>query len=99
MPRFLLTYIVPFLLPILTYAAWVWYRTRYVQKHGGEAPKFEKGPWPMLLFAGAVLTLVVLGVSATIQGNAPDEGRYVEPRVENGQVIPGHIEPRKTPKP
>jgi hypothetical protein len=98
-PRFVLTYIVPFLLPIATYAAWVWYRTRYVQKHGGEAPKFEKGPWPMLLFAGAVLTLIVLGISATIQGNAPDEGRYVEPRVENGRVIPGHIEPRKTPKP
>lgn len=99
MARFLLTYIVPFLLPILTYAAWVWYRTRYVQKHGGEAPKFEKGPWPLLLFAGAVLTLGVLGVSATLQGNSPDEGVYVEPRVENGRVIPGHIEPRKTPKP
>ncbi len=99
MARFLFTYIVPVLLPVLTYAAWVWYRTRYVQKHGGEAPKFEEGPWPMLLFAGALLTLVMLGVSAMIQGNAPEEGIYVPPRVENGQVIPGHIEPRGNPAP
>jgi hypothetical protein len=97
--RILFTYIVPFLAPILTYAVWVWYRTRYVAAHGGEAPKFEKGPWPMLLFAGAVLTLITLGISAMLQGNSPDEGRYIEPRVENGQVIPGHIEPRKKPAP
>lgn len=99
MVRILFTYIVPFLAPVLTYAAWVWYRTRYVQTHGGEAPKFEKGPWPMLLFAGAVLTLVVLGVSAMLQGNSPDEGVYVPPRVENGKVVPGHIEPHKKPAP
>lgn len=94
MGRILFTYIVPFLAPIVTYALWVWYRTRYVAEHGGEAPQFEKGPWPMLLFAGAVLALAVLGVSAMLQGNSPDEGVYVPPRVEGGKVIPGHIEPR-----
>lgn len=97
MSRILFTYVLPFLLPILSYAAWVWYRTRYVARHGGEAPQFEKGPWPLLLFAGAVLALGMLGLSAAFQGNSPDEGDYVPPRVENGQIIPGHIEPRKKP--
>lgn len=97
MSRIIFTYVAPFLLPIATYAAWVWYRTRYVAKHGGEAPRFEQGPWPLLLFAGAVLALVVLGVSAVFQGNAPEEGVYVPPRVENGKVIPGHIAPKPAP--
>jgi hypothetical protein len=95
--RIIISYVVPFFLPILTYAAWVWYRTNYVAKHGGEAPEFEKGPWPLLLFAGAVLALGMLGISAAFQGNDPDDGVYVPPRVENGRVIPGHIEPRKGP--
>lgn len=101
MSRILITYVLPFFLPILTYSAWVWYRTRYVAQHGGEAPDFEKGPWPLLLFAGALLAIAVLGVSAFFQGNSPDEGVYVPPRVEKGVVVPGHIEPRtqggKTP--
>ncbi|MGE4063192.1 MAG: DUF6111 family protein [Rhodospirillaceae bacterium] len=95
MGRIIVTYVIPFLLPILCYSAWVWYRTRYVARHGGEAPRFEKGPWPLLLFAGAVLALAVLAISAFIQGNAADEGVYVPPRVENGKVIPGHIRPRE----
>ena len=97
MSRIILTYVLPFLTPIAMYALWVWWRTRYVQRHGGEAPRFEKGPWPLLLFAGAVLALGVLGVSAVLQGNSPDEGPYVPPHVVDGQVIPGHIEPRAKP--
>ena len=97
MSRILITYILPFLLPILSYAAWVWYRTRYVATHGGEAPQFEKGPWPLLLFVGAVLALGMLGLSALLQGNSPDEGPYVPPHVENGEVVPGHIQPRAKP--
>ena len=88
-------YIVPFLLPATRYAAWVWYRARYVAAHGGEAPRIEKGPWPLLLFAGAILALIVLGTSAILQGDAPGDGVYVPPHVENGRVIPGHLEPRK----
>lgn len=97
MIRILLNFVVPFLLPIVSYTLWVWYRARYVAKHGGEAPEFEKGPWPMLIFAGAVLGAIVLGISAFLDSNSPDEGDYVPPRVENGQVIPGHIAPRKAP--
>ncbi len=97
MIRILFTYVVPFLLPIVTYALWVWYRTRYVAAHGGEAPEFEKGPWPLLLFAGAVLALIVLGFTAFLDSNSPEEGDYVPPRVEDGKIIPGHIQPRTAP--
>jgi hypothetical protein len=91
MLRIVISYVVPFLLPLAGYAAWIWYRTRYAERHGGEAPKFEQGPWPLMLFLGAVLTLTMLAVTALQQGAAPG-GVYVPPHVENGQVVPGRFE-------
>ena len=94
MSRIIFTYIIPFLMPAAAYVLWVWYRTRYVAAHGGQAPKLEQGPWPLLLFAGAVLAFMVLGTTAMLGGDDPI-GTYVPPHVENGQVIPGHLEPKK----
>jgi len=94
MSRIIFTYIVPFLLPTVVYALWVWYRVGYVARHGGEAPKLEKGPWPLLLFLGAVLAFAVLAVTALTRGGDPD-ATYVPPRLENGKLIPGHLEPKK----
>ncbi|MEQ9448051.1 MAG: DUF6111 family protein [Rhodospirillaceae bacterium] len=91
MTRILLTYIVPFLLPIAVYAAWVWYRTAYAARHGGEAPKFEKGPWPLLLFLGALLALAVMGAVGLNRGG--DAGAAYEPaRIEDGRIVPGRLE-------
>jgi len=95
MSRIIIAYIIPFLLPAAVYALWVWYRTAYVARHGGEAPKLERGPWPLLIFLGAVCALVVLATTALIRGDSPEDGTYVPPRVENGQVVPGHLEPKK----
>ncbi len=94
MSRILITYIIPFLLPAAVYAAWVWYRTGYVAERGGEAPRLERGPWPLLLFLGAVSALVVLSATALIRGGSPDD-IYVPPHLENGKLIPGHLEPKK----
>ena len=94
MLRIMYTYVVPFLMPAAVYAAWVWYRMRYVAQHGGEAPKLEQGPWPLLLFLGAILAFGVLALSALTQGGSPD-ATYVPPHLENGQVVPGHLEPKK----
>jgi hypothetical protein len=94
MSRIIFTYIVPFLLPAVVYALWVWYRTNYVARHGGEAPKLEKGPWPLLLFMGAVLAFAVLGATALLRGGDPND-TYVPPHLENGKLIPGHLEPKK----
>jgi hypothetical protein len=94
MGRIIVTYIVPFLLPAVVYAIWVWYRTGYVARHGGEAPRLEKGPWPLLLFLGAVLAFAVLAVTALTRGGSPDD-LYVPPHLEDGKMVPGHLEPRK----
>jgi Family of unknown function (DUF6111) len=94
MSRIAITYILPFLLPAAVYAAWVWYRTVYAARHGGEAPKLEQGPWPLLLFGGAVLAFAVLGMTALFRGGSPD-ATYVPPHLEHGEMIPGHMEPKK----
>ena len=70
MARIIIEYIVPFLLPTAIYASWVWSRAGYVARHGGEAPRLEQGPWPLLLFLGAVCALGVLGVTGFMRGGA-----------------------------
>lgn len=94
MSRIVFTYVLPFLLPAAVYALWVWYRTGYAARHGGEAPRLEQGPWPLLLFAGAVLAFVMLGTTAMINGGSPDD-TYVPPHLQNGEMVPGHLEPKK----
>jgi len=91
MVRILITYLVPFLLPVTGYALWIWYRTVYAEKHGGEPPKFERGPWPLMVFLGAVLTLGVLGVTAMTTGSDPGEV-YIPAHLENGKLVPGRTE-------
>lgn len=94
MSRIVFTYIIPFLLPAAAYAVWVWYRSGYVARHGGEAPRLEQGPWPLLLFAGAVLAFAVLAVTALTHGGDPN-ATYVPPHLDGGKIIPGHLEPKK----
>jgi hypothetical protein len=93
MIRILITYLLPFLLPIVGYAAWIWYRAWHAERHGGEAPKFEQGPWPLMLFLGAVLSLGVLAVGALTTGGAPGDV-YVPAHLENGKLIPGQTRPQ-----
>lgn len=93
MARILLTYVMPFLLPIAAYAAWTWYRTRYAAAHGGEVPRFERGHWPLLVFLGALSAFAVLALTAFLRGGPADE-RYVPPHVVDGEVVPGHMEPK-----
>jgi heme A synthase len=91
MVRVVLSYIVPFLLPTALYVAWSWYRARYAAAHGGEAPKVERGPWPILIALGALLTLLTLAATALLQGS--DAGSaYTPPHLENGRLIPGHMD-------
>ena len=102
MTRILFEYLGPFLLPIAIYAAWVWFRAGYVARHGGTAPNFESGPWPLLLFLGALTAFAVMAVTGVLRAGSA-EGRYVPAHVEHGEVIPGRLEPKtppsKTPPP
>ena len=91
MVRIFFTYLLPFLLPLTVYLLWVWYRVSYVRKHGGEAPDIEKGPWPLMLLLGALLTMGLLAATALMRGADPD-ATYTPPRFEDGRVIPGQLE-------
>jgi heme A synthase len=94
MTRIVAEFVVPFLLPTALYMAWMWYRARYVAQHGGEVPKIEQGPWAILLFLGAVLTMAILAVSALTRGGDASSV-YTPPHLENGQVVPGHMDERR----
>lgn len=95
MARIVLTYVMPFLLPMAVYAAWSWYRARYAAAHEGAAPRLEQGPWPLLVFLGAVSAFAVLGVTALMRGG-PAGDNYVPAHVVNGEVVPGHLEPKNS---
>jgi hypothetical protein len=93
MIRIVLTYVVPLLLPTAVYLAWGWYRARYAAEHGGAAPGLERGPWGLLLFLGAVLTLASFAVTGLMQGS--DAGSvYTPSRIENGKIVPGRMDAR-----
>ena len=94
MARILLTYVVPFLLPMAAYAAWVWYRAGYVAEHGGAAPRIERGPWPLLLFLGALCAfgvtayeLAACGVPAIYLGLTDDHARSATAFADAGMGI------------
>jgi hypothetical protein len=59
--------------------------------HEGTAISWTAMPWLWLAGAGAVLLAVVLFV-VTVRFGSPQEGVYVPPRWEDGQIIPGHIQ-------
>jgi len=98
MARVVLTYIIPFLLPLAVYLAWSWYRGRYVAEHGGEAPRLEKGPWPLLMFLGAVLALATMALTTLTHESGPGS-HYTPAYVEDGKIVPGRTAPAEPSPP
>jgi hypothetical protein len=88
-------FLILFLLPLATYLAWGWYRTRYVETHDGQPPKIEQGRWPLMLFLGALLTIAALAATTLTQGGGPGT-EYTPSYLENGKVVPGRTSPSKT---
>tara|TARA_B100000315_G_C14059558_1_gene355579 strand:+ start:223 stop:492 length:270 start_codon:yes stop_codon:yes gene_type:complete len=88
MTRIVLNYVLPLLIPVAVYFAWVWYSRRR-QKEGEPIAKAED-PWFWILTAGFVLMaggLVYLALSD--KGDA--DGNYQAPRLEGGEVVPGEV--------
>jgi hypothetical protein len=84
MLRVFLTIVLPLLFPTMLYLLWVTVL---------RAPDQDQAvPWVWLASAGVVLLAAVLFI-VTVHFGAPQEGVYVPPRWQNGQIFPGHIEP------
>jgi len=91
MLRELLTLVVPLLLPTLLYLLWL-RAVRWSAADGAVA--WQKLPWVWLAATGVALTALVLFV-VTVGFGTTRPGIYIPPHVENGRIVPGHIEPVK----
>ena len=87
--RVFLTIVLPLLLPTAIYLLWV--AVVDGPQEGGTV-SWTAMPWIWLDGAGAVLLAVVLFV-VTVHFGAPQQGVYVPPHLEDGQIVPGHIQP------
>ena len=89
MTRVLLLYVLPLLLPMALYVAWVlWARRR--AKEGEEPLSLQSGPSFWLILAGFALMVAGLSYVAVTGGHEPG-GTYHPPRYEDGRVIPGQV--------
>jgi hypothetical protein len=95
MIRILLEVIVPLILPTALYLAWLAHARARARRLGQPEPEFGAAPWVWLIGCGVVFAgAVVAGLA--LMGGMPPQGRYVPPQTgPGGQVIPGHIEPRR----
>jgi hypothetical protein len=92
MPRELLTLFVPLVLPTVLYLIWL-RAVRWSQASSGAMP-WRGLPWVWLGLTGVALAALVLFV-VTVHFGTSVPGTYVPPHVENGQVVPGYIQPEK----
>ncbi len=90
MSRALLQYLVPLILPTVLYLIWA-----LAIRDSGSGRKLatiiREGPWFWLITAGMLLAGASL-VATALTGGGNAGGTYVAPRLEDGRVIPGHIE-------
>jgi uncharacterized membrane protein len=95
MLRVLLEYIIPIALPSLLYLAWLVYENGRVARGGtGVLRRWQEGPWAWLFAAGVALAVIATILISTLGGYGT-AGRYVPPRVEDGRVVPGYVEPAR----
>ena len=97
MLRVFLTIVLPLAAPTALYLAWLWY-THYSPwgSQPGGALAWAGLPWVWLAGAGALLLALVLFV-VTVHFDTSQSGVYVPPHTENGRIIPGHVEPGRSP--
>ena len=90
--RVVFTIILPLILPTVLYLAWMWLLNWPPR---GEMAGWGALPWLWLAATGVVLLTAVLFV-VTVGFGTSTPGVYVPPRLENGHVVPGHIEPERS---
>jgi hypothetical protein len=98
MIRLLLEFLLPLLAPTLLYGFWLaWRRGRQPAAEEGDAApapaSWGDAPWIWLGGIGVVLVAVVAIVLGQGRSLGDAGGIYVAPRVIDGQVVPGHVDP------
>ncbi len=101
MLRVFFTIVLPLVLPTALYLLWLrmarWSpRGSPLGSQRGEGVRWAALPWVWLAGAGALLLALVLFV-VTVHFGTATPGVYVPPRWENGQIVPGHVEPKHSP--
>jgi hypothetical protein len=101
MLRVFLTIVLPLVAPTAIYLAWVrfthWSRWGSQQDlPQAEITRWAALPWLWLAGTGVFLLAIVLFV-VTVGFGTSQTGVYVPPRWENGRILPGHIEPGRSP--
>ncbi|MBI1328452.1 MAG: hypothetical protein GC166_00965 [Alphaproteobacteria bacterium] len=91
MIRLLLVRVVLFAIPFAIYGVYLW----LTHKRTG-APPQHPTPWTWLFGAGLVIVIASFIWLGLVEGDKTG-GRYVAPHVENGKIVPGHVEPEKSP--
>ena len=102
MLRVFLTIVLPLVLPTAVYLLWMRRAHWSPRGSGGSEQGSERGepvrwsalPWVWLAAAGALLLALMLFV-VTVHFGRPQPGIYEPPRMENGRIVPGHIEPSR----
>jgi hypothetical protein len=80
----------PVLIPLVIYLLWHWRAVARAKKQGTTPPSFRDGPWYWVILSMLGIALVCflfLGLT-----HDAEKGQYVPPRLEDGRVVPGHIE-------
>jgi heme/copper-type cytochrome/quinol oxidase subunit 3 len=75
-----------FLLPFALYGAY-WRLSKRTENEPQPAH-----PWSILFVSGLVLVAASFVIWGITEGSGR-QGVYVPPHVENGRVVPGHVEP------
>lgn len=95
MIRILIEIILPLLLPTAIYLVWLGYARGRARRAGKAEPDFGSTPWVWLIACGALFA-VALTAGISLMGGMATQGVYVPPQTgPGGQVIPGHVEPRR----
>ncbi len=92
MIRILLVRILPFLVPVILFAAWYYLARRRARRSGETPPGWREAPWGWIALSGLIVMVAGLAYFRFSTGAAPD-GTYVPPKYEDGRIIPGHVEP------
>jgi polyferredoxin len=80
----------PVLIPVVVY--WLWFKTHVnkAKKNDLPIPRFRDGPWYWLVLSSLLLgVLCFVGLGAATPSL---KGKYIPPHMENGVLIPGHVE-------